>query len=185
MNTYLVLLRGVNVGGKNRVPMAELKKCLEDAGYLNVVTYIASGNVIVQSPLTAHEVKTQIEKVLPKAFTLDDELIKVLIVSYEQLKSIVNEKPKGFGEHPEKYHSDVIFLMDISIEETMPIFNPREGVDAIWLGKGVVYSQRLSAERTKSRLNAVMSSPLYKSMTIRSWSTTMKLFEMLKHAAER
>jgi len=54
-------------------------------------------------------------------------------------------------------------------------FNPREGVDRIWQGEGVIYSQRLSAQRTKSRLSTVMSSPLYKSMTIRSWSTTVKL----------
>ena len=57
----------------------------------------------------------------------------------------------------------------------MTAFNPREGVDRIWPGEGVIYSQRLSAQRTKSRLSTVMSSPLYKSMTIRSWSTTVKL----------
>jgi hypothetical protein len=58
----------------------------------------------------------------------------------------------------------------------MTAFNPREGVDRIWQGEGgVIYSQRLSAQRTKSRLSTVMSSPLYKSMTIRSWSTTVQL----------
>ena len=47
-------------------------------------------------------------------------------------------------------------------------------------GEGVIiYSQRLSAQRTKSRLSTVMSSPLYKSMTIRSWSTTVKLHNRL------
>jgi len=92
----------------------------------------------------------------------------------------VDDRPKGFGDQPEKYHSDVIFLMGIDAAEAMPIFNPREGVDRVWPGKGVVYSQRLSAQRTKSRLSAVMASPLYKSMTIRNWNTTVKLLEMLK-----
>ena len=60
----------------------------------------------------------------------------------------------------------------------MPIFNPREGVDKIWPGEGVVYSQRLGSERTKSRLSKIIESPLYKSMTIRSWNTTVKLLTL-------
>ncbi|MDK2980220.1 MAG: hypothetical protein PWQ55_567 [Chloroflexota bacterium] len=58
--------------------------------------------------------------------------------------------------------------MDIDAAETMSVFNPCVGVDRIWPGEGVIYSQRLSALRTKSRLNKIMGSPAYKSMTIRS-----------------
>ncbi|MCA9911371.1 MAG: DUF1697 domain-containing protein, partial [Anaerolineae bacterium] len=58
-------------------------------------------------------------------------------------------------------------------------FNPREGVDNVWPGEGVIYSQRLSAQRTKSRLNRIMAAPAYKSMTIRNWNTTTKLLDML------
>jgi len=180
MNTYLVLLRGVNVGGKNKVSMAELKKCLEELGFSNVSTFIASGNVILQSSKHADDIKAQIEAVLPKTFKLDSELIKVLVLSRSQLQVVIDNKPEGFGDQPDKYHSDAIFLMDIDTAKAMPVFNPREGVDKIWPGNGVVYSQRLSALRTKSRLNYAMSSPLYKSMTIRSWSTTTKLLDMLK-----
>jgi uncharacterized protein (DUF1697 family) len=61
----------------------------------------------------------------------------------------------------------------------MPIFNPLEGVDKIWPGNNVVYSQRLSAERTKSRLSKIATSPLYKSLTIRNWNTTTKLLKMI------
>lgn len=67
MNTYVVLLRGINVGGKNTVPMMGLKKCLEELGFSNVSTYIASGNVIVQSDQRTHEVQAQIEEALPDA----------------------------------------------------------------------------------------------------------------------
>jgi uncharacterized protein (DUF1697 family) len=62
----------------------------------------------------------------------------------------------------------------------MAAFNPREGVDRVWPGDGVIYSQRLSAERTKSRLNRIMTSPHYKAMTIRSWQTTLALLELLR-----
>jgi uncharacterized protein (DUF1697 family) len=48
---YLALLRGINVGGKNKVPMAELKACFEELGCENVRTYIASGNVMYESKI--------------------------------------------------------------------------------------------------------------------------------------
>jgi hypothetical protein len=61
----------------------------------------------------------------------------------------------------------------------MPAFDPRPGVDTVWPGKGVVYSQRLSAKRTRSRLSRIATSPVYGSMTIRSWATTVALLRLL------
>jgi uncharacterized protein (DUF1697 family) len=179
MNSYAILLRGINVGGKNIVPMAGLRKCLEEQGFSNVSTFIASGNGFLKSGKPASEVKDQIEKVLPENFKLDDELIKVLVLTRNQLQAIIDNKPEGFGEQPEKYHSDAIFLMGIDSAQAMPAFDPREGVDKVWPGDGVIYSQRLSSQRTKSRLSKIMGSPVYKSMTIRNWNTTTKLLEIL------
>jgi uncharacterized protein (DUF1697 family) len=180
MNAYLILLRGINVGGKNIVPMAGLRKCLEEQGFSNILTYIASGNVIIKSDKGANDVKAQIEGVLPGNFKLDGGFIKVLVLTHNQLQAIIANKPEGFGEQPEKYHSDAIFLMDIDAAQAMPAFDPREGVDQVWTGNGVIYSQRLSSQRTKSRLNKIMGTPLYKSMTIRNWNTTTKLLEILR-----
>jgi uncharacterized protein (DUF1697 family) len=177
---YLVLLRGINVGGKNKVPMPDLKKCLEELGFVDVSTYIASGNVILGSDKRPDEIKNQIEAALTKSFKLDSELIKVLVLSCEQLQAVIDNKPMGFGDQPNKYLSDAIFLIDIDVSQAMIIFNPRENVDRVWPGDGVIYSQRLSALRTKSRLNQVMSSTLYKSMTVRNWNTTTKLLDILK-----
>ena len=49
VTSYLVLLRGINVGGKNKVSMAELKKCLEELEFSDVSTFIVSGNVVLTS----------------------------------------------------------------------------------------------------------------------------------------
>jgi uncharacterized protein (DUF1697 family) len=117
---------------------------------------------------------------LPDRFRLDDTLIKALALTPEQLQAVVDDKPAGFGESPDEFHSDAIFLMGIDSAQAMSVFSPREGVDKVWPGDDVIYSQRLSALRTKSRLNRIMTSPLYKHMTIRSWSTTMKLLDVLK-----
>lgn len=183
MNTYVILLRGINVGGKNNVPMAGLIKLLEELGYSNVSTYLASGNVILQSEKPVAAIQAQIETALPERFSLDCELVKVLALSHEQFQAMIDNKPEGFGEQPDKYHSDAIFLIGIDVAQAMPVFHPREGVDSIWPGDGVIYSQRLSALRTKSRLSKIVGTPAYESMTIRSWSTTTKLLDMLKSTA--
>ena len=178
--SQVILLRGINVGGKNTVPMADLKKCLEELGFADVSTYIVSGNAMLASDEPADEIKARIEAALTKSFKLDSELINVLVLSRKQFQAVIERKPKGFGEQPEKYHSDAIFLMDIDAAQAMSVFDPREGVDKVWPGDGVIYSQRLSAERSKSRLGKIMASPLYKSMTIRSWNTTLRLLDILK-----
>lgn len=180
MTSYLVLLRGINVGGKNKVPMAALRTVLEDAGFSNVQTYIASGNVFVDSDRTAATVAATIEAELPKSFKLDTELIRVAVLSKADLETVIERRPKGFGDQPAKFHSDAIFLMGIDAEEAMAVFSPREGVDEVWAGRGVVYHQRLSAQRTKSRLNRIMSTPVFASATIRSWQTTVALRGLMR-----
>jgi uncharacterized protein (DUF1697 family) len=181
MTRYVVLLRGINVGGKNPVPMARLREVLGELGYEDVVTYIASGNVILSSDHKPDRIKRDIEAALPTAFNLHTELLAVHVLTAAQLKAVVAARPKGFGDEPGTYHSDAVFLMGISATDAMTAFDPREGVDRVWAGDGVVYSQRLSAQRTKSRLNKIVSSPLYKSMTIRNWATTTKLAELAAH----
>ena len=177
--TYLILLRGINVGGKNKVPMAPLRDLLEELGYTDVSTYIASGNVILRSGRTPGAIKRQIEGALPKRFRLDSELISVLVLTHAQLRAVVDHKPEGFGEQPGTFHSDAIFLIGIDAATAMKVFDPHPEVDRVWPGEGVIYSQRLSAQRTRSRLNKAITTPLYKSMTIRSWSTTLALLERM------
>lgn len=178
--TYLALLRGVNVGGKNRVPMAELRERLERLGFSNVKTYIASGNVILDSDRRPRWIREQIERALPEAFDLHDEVVKVLVLSRDQLEAVVDDRPEGFGDHPETYHSDAVFLIDIDAADAMQVFDPRDGVDRVWPGNGVIYSQRVSALRTKSRLNRIVGTPAYRSMTIRSWQTTLALRGLMR-----
>jgi uncharacterized protein (DUF1697 family) len=176
---YVVLLRGINVGGKNKIGMSSLRALLEELGFEDVATYIQSGNAVLRSRLGADAIARKIEDALGSAFRLDSEVIKVLALARDQLQAIVDKRPKGFGDEPGTYHSDAIFLIDIGAEEALEVFSPREGVDAVWPGDGVIYSQRLSAQRTKSRLSRIAASPVYKSMTIRSWGTTLKLLELL------
>src|SRR4029450_8667801 len=126
---YLALLRGINVGGKNRVPMAELKACFEELGCENVRTYIASGNVMFESNKSSAQLTEEVQDALPTKFRLDSELIRILVLSHDQLQKVIDQAPKGFGSEPGKYHSDAIFLMGIPSDEAIKIFTPRAGVE--------------------------------------------------------
>ena len=178
MTDYIVLLRGVNVGGKSRVPMAELRELLEANGFARVSTYINSGNVLLSSNQDSAAVKADVERVIASNFDIVAGAGLAHVITVDYLAGVIANKPIGFGDEPAKYHSDVIFMMSVDAETALTVFTPREGVDVVWPGDSVVYSQRLSAERTKSRLNRIMSSPLYKQMTIRTWSTAVKLLEL-------
>ena len=107
------------------------------------------------------------------------------VLSAAELEAIVNDRPKGFGDEPDTYNSDAVFLMGIDAEEAFAVFSPKEGVDRVWAGKGVIYSERLTAKRTASRLNRIMSSPHYKAMTIRSWQTTLALLDLMRERSTR
>jgi uncharacterized protein (DUF1697 family) len=163
--------------------MAPLRDYLTQAGFTAVSTYIASGNVILRSDKSAAVIKQLVEDVLRDHFSLDSDYVEVLVLSHDQLRTMVDQRPTGFGEQSDTYHSDAIFLMGIDTDAAMTVFNPKEGVDAVWPGQGIIYSQRLSALRTKSRLGSIVGTPVYKSMTIRNWNTTTKLLELLDKLA--
>lgn len=179
---YLCLLRGVNVGGKNTVSMADLKTHLQASGFENVSSYINSGNILLESDLSAPNVARHVEQVIVKNFKLDSELIKVRALTADELAAIIQEAPKGFGAQPDTYHSDIAFMLDEPPADLLKVTSPQPEVDKVWEGKSVVYFQRVSALRTKSRMSRIASAPIYKSITIRSWSTTIKLLALLTQA---
>lgn len=176
---YVALLRGINVGGKNKISMADLKTCFENLGYQEVSTYINSGNVLFTSDKSDDFLSHEIEDTLLTKFKFDSEIIKTLVISEPKLKSVIRSAPEGFGSEPEKYYSDVIFLIGSTSSEVFPQIDVNPAVDNVWRGDGVIYYQRLSAQLTKSRLSKIVGKPVYKSITIRTWNTVNKLYQRL------
>ncbi len=75
---FVVLLRAVNVGGHNKVKMAELRQSLQEEGFLNVLTYIQSGNLILNAPFKRPEVRAKIEKHLTTHYAIKNPIVVVL-----------------------------------------------------------------------------------------------------------
>jgi uncharacterized protein (DUF1697 family) len=172
---YVALLRGINVGGRNPVPMADLRAAFEDAGHTAVRTYIQSGNVLFEAGGRVDE--DAVEAVLERRFGVP---LVVVLRTERQLRAVVDGAPDGFGQRPQEFHSDVVFLKaPLTSRQAMRVVQVRDGVDQAWPGRGVVYFQRLSARRTASRMSKIVGTPEYKRMTIRSWATTTKLLSLL------
>ncbi|MDE3185744.1 MAG: DUF1697 domain-containing protein [Bacteroidota bacterium] len=90
MQTFVALLRGINVGGNNILPMTELKALCEEAGFKNVRTYIQSGNVIFESKLSEDKVLKKLEKALK---TKLEKVITVIIRTIAELDKILEKNP--------------------------------------------------------------------------------------------
>lgn len=179
MTHYLALLRGINVGGKNIIKMADLKAAFEGMGFSNVRTYIQSGNVLLE--ITENEkaaLTTKIEKGLSKRFDFE---AKVVLISQKELAAIVKSAPDGFGKEEKKFRYDVIFLKEpLTPKEAMESVKVREGVDTAHAGKQALYFSRLISRASQSYLTKIIGTPVYQYMTIRNWNTTTKLLVLME-----
>jgi uncharacterized protein (DUF1697 family) len=178
MTTYIALLRGINVGGKNLIRMPALKAAFEGDGFEDVATYIQSGNVLFAAPgARTTELTDRIETLLAEAF---DYVPTVVVRNRTQMRAIVDRTPKGFGTEPAKYRYDVVFLKEpLTAKVAMKSLQLKPGVDEAHAGTGVLYLSRLDARATQSRLNKIASSPIYPRVTIRNWNTTTKLLSLM------
>jgi uncharacterized protein (DUF1697 family) len=181
MARTVALLRGINVGGKNLIKMADLKACLEGDGLEDVVTYIQSGNVVFSGGSSLTELTDRIEDLLATTFGYE---ASVVLRSRRQMRAILDRAPAGFGTDPARYRYDVIFLKaPLTARTAMRSVLTKEGVDQANVGPGVLYFSRLTSRATQSRLSKIVGTPVYRSMTIRNWNTTTKLARMLEDGA--
>lgn len=106
---YVALLRGINVGGNNKISMQELKTTFEDAGMTSVVTYINSGNVVFSdSVYKQSELASLLEEGILKDFGL---AIKVLVRSLDEIAEVMGALPDPWQNNKEM-KSDVMFLWE-------------------------------------------------------------------------
>src|SRR3954465_8065642 len=93
MTRHIALLRGINVGGHNKVPMADLRRVLEEAGFEDVKTYVQSGNVALSAAeKSPAKVGRKVEKAVEGAFGFD---ISVVVRSRDEIAKLVEDDPLG------------------------------------------------------------------------------------------
>ena len=175
---YVCLLRGINVGGKNRILMADLVTAFESTGHTDVRTYIQSGNVVFSADDADRDGLTRsIEDLLSTEFEYG---ATVTLRDLAELRAVVGSAPDAFGSEPEIYRYDVMYLLPpVTPHEVLDALRLKDGVDAAWPGPGVVYTSRLIERASSSGLSKIASHPIYQRMTIRNWNTTTRLLSMM------
>jgi uncharacterized protein (DUF1697 family) len=176
-----LLLRGVNLGSRNRVPMAELRTALEDAGFEDVKTYLQSGNVVLSSKTKPEQTARKIKRLIHERFGLE---IAVVGRTGAQLARVVARNPLGDVATDSKRYQ-VSFL-----DGPLPAASKRKLEQAaVEAERFVVHGREIYAWHpagvARSKLWAALAGQgLGVTATARNWTTVTKLLELVE-AADR
>lgn len=173
MPRYIALLRGINVGGRNRVPMAELRATVEDLGHAEVSTFIQSGNVIFTSETAT--TTSELEGAIERRFGL---AITVVVRTPEQLQQVVTANPFPDAD-PTTLH--------VGFMAHEPASPAVAGLDSAGLEPerfaivGAELYLHLPGGIGRSKLPAYLDRRLKVPTTVRNWNTVAKLVELSLH----
>jgi uncharacterized protein (DUF1697 family) len=172
---HVVLLRGINLGSRNRVPMPKLRELLEEAGFEGVRTYLQSGNAVLSSTKKADEVARACRRAIGDSLGLD---LDVLVRSRAQLAAIVKRNPLGkVATNPKRYQVTFLAkkppgglaatLEELAVESERVVVSGREIY--AWHPDGVA----------RSKLWALLGGrDLGVTATSRNWTTVTSLLEL-------
>lgn len=179
MGKYIVLLRGINIRGKNKIPMSELKNKLEKIGYINVITYLNSGNVILESNIEDKKIiKDNIEKMIKETFKLD---IPIFVIMKEELNELLNNSPKWWGLDNKEIYDNIIFIIPPTTysEVYSALGNPKENLEKIQEYKNSIFwSYNLKDYRKTNWWSKTATTSTRSKITIRTSNTIKKIFEL-------
>lgn len=178
MNKYIALLRGINVGGKNKVEMKKLKAVFVKAGFSNVSTYINSGNLIFDSQEEdINKLLGVIKVILRKNFPF---AIQLVIRDSINITKLVKAIPQDWQNNDEQ-RTDVLFLWDdYDNKKSLGLIKQTPGVDNVIYIKGAIVWNLKRLEINRSGMKKFIGTELYKNMTGRNINTVRKLAEITK-----
>lgn len=179
MKRYIAFLRGVNISGKNKVPMAELKRCFEELDFSEVKTYLNSGNVAFSSDEDNIEVLTsQAEMIINRKFGLD---IPVFVISKEKLEDILQNAPEWWGDENKEIYDNLIFIMPPATfsEVWGEIGEPKEELEKIKEYRETVFWSFSRKDYQKTNWwSKTASANISSKLTIRTANTVRKIVGM-------
>lgn len=177
MTRYILLLRGINVGGNNTVPMPELKRHLAANGLEDVITYINSGNIIFSSDETdLMLLKRTCERLIHERFGLD---LNVMVISADDYREALAHAPEWWCSDPESKHNAIFVIPPATVTdvyETVGAAKP-EFEKVAHYGQVIFWSAPISTF-TRTRWLGIVGSACYASVTIRNGNTARKLAEL-------
>lgn len=172
MPVLVALLRGINVGGRTKIPMQSLKTSLEALGHEEVVTYIQSGNVIFRSKVA--DPAKDIEERIADDFGVS---VSVMVRTPAELKKIVNANPFPKEKDAKKLH--VVFLNEKPSKAAAAALDPdRSPPDELVLRGREAYVHYPNGQAKTRLTNEWIERTLGVRGTARNWNTVLKLVEL-------
>ncbi|HAO5758419.1 TPA: DUF1697 domain-containing protein [Listeria monocytogenes] len=172
MRNYVVLLRAVNVAGKNKVNMKNLQVALQEVGFQNVITYIQSGNLVLSSMLqTEPEVATKITEVMKATFDLNIDVFVFSEQNYNQIIANNPFPPETIGE--EERWMAAFYNENIAIAR-----QKNDQAEVIAIGR-VLYIHIFSNQIHPLKLPVFLGEYKKTITTTRNWRTTLQLQTLL------
>lgn len=174
MGVWIVLLRGVNVGGHNKLKMADFRESLTVHGFSSVHTYIQSGNIILRSDKTAKQVTEEIGQLLKTQFQID---VPILLLTRDALSRAIEANP---------FNGDFSRILLWFCFEPLTGFN-KDPLDALRAGdEETFYSSHLiylhaPSGIARSKLAEKIDRLTPVQLTARNLRTTVKLLELADH----
>jgi uncharacterized protein (DUF1697 family) len=178
VQTFAALLRGINVGGKAKIPMTELRATLSSLGLEDVVTYIQSGNAVFRAPTSDERaVATEIERAIVGAFGHD---VAVLLRTHDELARVEKDTPYPVDDaEPTRIH--VVFLDEEPARTAIARLDPDRspGDEFAVLGREVYLRLPNGLGRSKLTIDW-FERGLGVRATARNWNTLRKLIELTR-----
>lgn len=183
MTIFIALLRGINVGGKNRIKMANLKSLFETIGLLHVETYIQSGNVIFESDQQEELLQEKIEHEIENKFGF---MVNVVIRTADELDKLIKDCPFSVEEvmEAESLNSEgeslyaSMFTQALSQEKIEYLSTFRSEKDEFRIKNRDIYLLVCHSIRNSKVANHLQKLDI--PSTVRNWKTITKLQELVK-----
>lgn len=178
MTIYVALLRGINVGGKNMVSMKALKSSFETMGFMDVMTYINSGNVLFRTGGTdARKLEARIDRMLESDYGLKG---RTVVRSHEEMVRLVKTITKTWKPDP-AWRYNVIFLRHtVDSKRVLDGLDPKPDLEQVVYCPGTLLWAAKVSDLTRTTMLKLASKPLYQEMTIRNVNTTTKILALME-----
>lgn len=181
LGVFVALLRGVNVGGNNMISMSSLKTSFETAGFMQVATYINSGNVLFKTRETdARKLEKKIEQMMSREYGLDS---KVVVRSLSEMEKLVENLPRSWSDKSDWRHNVIFLRHTIDSEKILAELPTRQEIEQVVYRPGALLWSAQATMLSQTSMVKLSSRKIYKDMTVRNLNTTKKLYELMKKLA--
>lgn len=174
---FIALLRGINVGGNNKVSMPELRQCFEEAGFKNVITYINSGNVIFETDTTNEATLVQIcEQAIEERFGFR---VVCAVISAVELRDALRHTPKWWGNDNTVKHNAIFVIAPKTTKDIMKeVGEAKPEYENVEAHGPIIFWSAPVETFNRTRYSKIVGTKAYQSITIRNANTTKKLLEL-------